>query len=277
MEGILNRLWPRAFNWRVLDKRQFRMYIVMHVAAIVSLFYLPSYWFAWLVLTHFLVNGVGVSDGFHRLFTHRSYTAQRWVGRLLAFLGTFALQGGILHWVATHRAHHSSEGKRGDPHSIHKGRWWSHIWWAVHKGPNGFRYKTVGKLAHDVAQDPFMVFLDKYILFINGGTFLLVFFMMGIEFALLLFPLRTVVGWHATFFVNSMAHDVRKSRDGLPSAENVLWIAILAFGEGNHKNHHEKPSSPNFSWRWYEIDMGYWVIKMFHQLKLAHWRAERDL
>ncbi|MEY4590912.1 MAG: hypothetical protein RL497_2988 [Pseudomonadota bacterium] len=276
MEALLTKVSPRTFNWRLIDKKQFRLYVLTHALALVSIFNLPNNWFVLLIISHTMVIGFGITLGFHRLLSHRSYSAPKWLVRLLALLGTLALQGGVLSWCAAHRSHHAHTDQRGDPHSIAKGRWWSHLAWAVHKGPNGFRYKQFDKLVHDLHCDPALVFLEKNLLNITAILFVVTLLCFGWEVALFIFPLRIVFGWHTTFFVNSLAHDVELARSGQPSAKNVFWISLLTFGEGFHKNHHASPGRPNFSRQWNQPDFGYWILIILFYLKIIEFRRGRS-
>src|SRR5690606_1574117 len=128
MEALLARLSPKVFNWRLIDRFQFRLYIVTHFLALVALFYLPDNWLVLLLVSHMLVIGFGITLGFHRLLSHRSYHAPRWLARSLAFLGTLALQGGVLSWCAADRSHQAHTDQRGDPDVITRWRRWSHIY-----------------------------------------------------------------------------------------------------------------------------------------------------
>lgn len=274
MKWVSNLVAYKSINWRLIHKGQLRLFVSAHILAVISVFNLPDNWFILLCISHSLVIGLGITLGFHRLFSHRSYFAPSWLARSFAFLGTLALQGGVLSWSAAHRSHHAHTDQRGDPHSIAKGRWWSHIAWAVYKGPNGFRYKQFDKLVHDLHVDPVLVFLERYILVINGILFLAALGVCGWKIALLIFPLRIVVGWHATFFVNSLAHDVKRARLGLPSSKNVLWISLLTFGEGFHQNHHHRPGWPNFSRHWRQPDFGFWLLKFLQTLGVISFRGD---
>lgn len=271
----MSKMAPKVFNWRLLDKSQFRLFFFTHLLALISLINLPTNWLFLFLICHALVIGFGITLGFHRLLSHRSYFAPLWLARILAFLGTLALQGGVLSWCAAHRSHHAHTDQRGDPHSITNGRWWSHIIWAIHKGPNGFRYKQFDKLAHDLHSDPVLRFLERYILGINLALFAGTFLIFGWQVALLVFPLRIVFGWHTTFFVNSLAHDTALARQSQPSAKNVFWISLLTFGEGFHKNHHAHPGRANFANSWYQLDFGYWILKVFKLLKIIEFRRAR--
>lgn len=275
MEKISSALSFKLFNWRLIDKNQVRLFVGVHLLAIISLFNLPDNWLLLLLISHVLVIGLGITLGFHRLLSHRSYFAPVWLTRVFATLGTLALQGGVLSWCSAHRSHHAHTDQRGDPHAITKGRWWSHIIWAVYKGPNGFRYKQFDKLVHDLHKDTVLVFLERNILRVSAVLFLLTLMVCGWKVALLLFPLRIVVGWHATFFVNSLAHDLNLAQQGLPSAKNVFWISMLTFGEGFHLNHHKHPGRANFSRSWRQPDFGYWILKVLHSIRLIDFRGAR--
>lgn len=228
----------RVLDWRVIDKRQFNIFLYGHLIAILALFFIPQNAVLLLLCGHVITIGFGGSVGYHRLLAHRSFQAPLFVKRTLATFGSLALQGGPLSWSAAHRAHHSKTDQYGDPHSSAKGRWWSHIVWAVYKGPNGFRYKEFDKSVKDLAEDPYLVFLESYALHITILLFIITGIFWGWAEALWLFPLRIVFGWH--------------------------------------KNHHESPGNPNFSRQWHQIDLGYWMIKLMMILGLASFRSRKS-
>lgn len=266
----------RLLDWRLMDKKQFNVFLYGHILGFLALFFVPEHWLSFILIGHFITIGLGGSVGYHRLLAHRSFNAPNFVKRLLATCGALALQGGPLSWSSAHRTHHAKTDQYGDPHSSAKGRWWSHIAWAIYKGPNGFRYKDFDKSVHDLSSDPYMVFLEKYALHISIVLFVLVGAFWGLAEALWLFPLRVVIGWHTTFFVNSFAHDPKLAKAGETSSLNVFWVSCLTYGDGWHRNHHTKPGNPNFSRKWWQIDLGFWMIKIMTMLGLASFRVKRS-
>lgn len=261
----------QLLDWRIIDKRQVRIYLITHSLAVAAVFYPPQTGWGWLFVLHFLTICLGISIGYHRLLAHLSFKTAKWIRYTFATLGSMALQGGPVSWSAAHRSHHSHTDQRGDPHSAAKGFFWSHMWWAVHKGPNGFRYK-LKQVAPDLYKDRYLLFLEKNHVEITIGLFLLTAAVFGISIALWCFPLRIVIGWHCTFFVNSLAHNQERAAMNLPSYKNVFWITLLTYGEGWHKNHHLAPRSPNFQRRWYQIDLGFYCIWLLSKLGLASYR-----
>ena len=154
---LIKRYWDR----RLVDRRQVCFYILIHILAISTLIIYPSFQGLILVLIgHFLTGCFGISLGFHRLLSHKSFKTSSAIKYLFSLFGTLSLQGGPLSWVGVHRAHHRYDDGRGDPHSMRKGRFFTHIGWAVHKGPNGFRFKNLQRYAADIAQDPILMFME---------------------------------------------------------------------------------------------------------------------
>lgn len=276
MLGILSYLFPKRFDWRLIDKNQVSIYIYVHLLSIFSLFHLPDGWIIILIVCHSFVIGFGISIGYHRLLSHRSFSCSKNLKRVFAFLGTLALQGGVISWVSAHRSHHRFTDNKGDPHASSKGFFWSHIWWAVHKGPNGFRYKGFEKISHDLCEDPFMVFLQRHVINISLVLFLLLAVLWGWKEALFVFSVRLVFGWHTTFFVNSLAHSTALAKQGLDSAKNSHWISLLTFGEGYHKNHHDSPGNACFSKNMTQLDAGYLLIMLMSMLGFVKLRGKRQ-
>ena len=262
-------------NRRLIDMRQLKIYLFVHCLALLGFFFQPEDAWPVVLILHALTIGCGISVGFHRLIAHRSFTTPDWLKYIFATFGTMAIQGGPISWSAAHRAHHSHTDKRGDPHSSQKGFFWSHIWWAVHKGPNGFRYR-LQEAAPDLCKDRYLMFLERHWFWGNIVLCGLTALAFGWVVALWAFPVRIVIGWHCTFFVNSAAHNVAKAKAGVPSSKNLLWLTLLTYGEGWHANHHRSPRSPNFQEKWYQIDPGFYFIWALSKLGLAKYRERRS-
>jgi sn-1 stearoyl-lipid 9-desaturase len=242
-----------------------------HVGAVASLFFLTG---KALLVSAFLwwVSGsLGIGMGYHRLLTHRGYKTPKFVEYFLTVCATLALEGGPIFWVATHRIHHQFSDQEGDPHSPIDGKWWSHMGWILVGRSMHHDTKTLARYVPDLARDRFHVWITKYhyvpivvlaaVLFAAGG---LPFLMCGIF-------LRTVLGLHFTWLVNSATHMWGsrrfKTRD---LSTNNWWVALLSFGEGWHNNHHAHPTSSRHGLKWYEIDFNWYGIWTLKLLGLAH-------
>jgi len=261
-----DKTFSQPVNWTT----SFFMF-AFHIGAIAALFF-----FTWkaLALATFLwwVSGsLGIGMGYHRLLTHRGYKTPRWMEYFLTICGTLALEGGPIAWVATHRVHHQNTDKEGDPHSPRDGGLWAHMGWILTGQAMHSNAKELLPYVPDLRKDKFHVWITKLHwvpltmlgigIFVIGGWSCL---LWGIF-------LRTVVGLHATWLVNSATH-MWGSRRFLTddTSKNSLWVALLTFGEGWHNNHHAVPQSARHGIAWYEIDMNWYGICALQALGLAH-------
>jgi sn-1 stearoyl-lipid 9-desaturase len=241
-----------------------------HVGAVAAFFF-----FTWKALFAAVVlwwvsGSLGIGMGYHRLLTHRGYRTPNWVAYFLTICGTLALEGGPIFWVATHRIHHQFSDKEGDPHTPLDGKWWAHMGWILMGKSLHQDAKTLSRYAPDLAQHKFYTWITKYhyVSVIVVGVALLGF--GGLPFLMWGLFLRTVVGLHCTWLVNSATHTwgSRRFRTRDMSTNNWL-IALLTFGEGWHNNHHAHPVSARHGLRWFEIDLNWYGIWTLQKLGLA--------
>lgn len=237
-----------------------------------------------LLVAMYLATGFGITVGFHRLFTHRSFAAPRPVAYLLAILGSMAVQGPLFQWVATHRRHHQHSDEEGDPHSPHlhgdsvlgaiKGMLHAHMGWMVER-----RQHAVGRYVGDLRKDeglhtisrlfPLWVAIGLLLPALVGGLA-----SMSWEGALLGFLwgglARVFLGHHVTWSINSVCHiwGSRPFRCGDESRNNALF-GVLAFGEGWHNNHHAFPTSARHGLRWWQFDSSWLMIRAMSLVGLA--------
>ncbi len=243
---------------------------LFHVGAVVALFF-----FTWkaLLISMFLwwVSGsLGIGMGYHRLLTHRGYRTPKWVEYCLTVCATLALEGGPIFWVATHRIHHQHSDEEGDPHSPIDGKWWAHMGWILTGKSMHHDTTTLARYVPDLAKDKFHVWITKYhyVPMIVLGLVLLV--LGGLPFLLWGIFVRTVVGLHSTWMVNSITHTWGSRRFVTHDlSTNNWWVAILTFGEGWHNNHHAHPVSARHGIAWYEVDLNWYGIWALKKLGLA--------
>jgi stearoyl-CoA desaturase (Delta-9 desaturase) len=244
--------------------------ILLHIGAVAALFMFSWRAFAVTVFLYWMTIGLGISMGYHRLHTHRSYQIPRFLEYFFAVCGSMTLEGGPIFWVATHRLHHQKSDLPGDPHSPHDGAWWSHIGWILLGETNHNNTRVLSKYAPDLAKDPFYVWLNNYhwvpltilgvVLYAIGGMPL---FLWG-------GCLRVVVGLHSTWLVNSATHMWGRRRfETRDDSRNSWWVALLTFGEGWHNNHHAHPTSARHGLAWYEIDHSWILISIFKFFGIA--------
>ena len=243
-------------------------FITMHVLALVAL--LPQYWswgsiLVWAFLS-WLTVVPGLSGGYHRLLTHRSYTVPRWVERICATCGALSAEYGPITWVGIHRQHHKYSDTELDPHSSSKGFWWSHIGWMLVEVP---AEKVAHKFAQDLVKDPYYRWLDKWFLLLQIPLGVILYNLGGWSFVLWGIPLRMIYVFHLTWFINSACHlwGSRPSDTGDMSTNNRIF-GILSFGEGWHNDHHAYPNSAKVGLRG-ELDITWLFIVSLKKLGLA--------
>lgn len=243
--------------------------VALHVAALAA--FLPGT-FSWsavgvAVLLHTFTIGFGISLGFHRLATHRSFQVPKWLEYFFVLCGTLAGQGAVLGWVGYHRQHHLYSDHDLDPHDASKGLWWSHISWLMHTVPAN---RDLPVLTKDIANDPFYRFCHNYYIQLQVVLGLILYAIGGWPFVVWGIFVRLFIGFHSTCFVNSVCHKFGyRSHETDDLSTNCWWVALLTFGEGWHNNHHANQSLARYGWRWWEVDMVWWAIAAMEKLGLA--------
>ena len=246
--------------------------LFLHIGAVGALFMFNWRDIAITAVLYWMTVGLGISMGYHRLHTHRSYQVPLALEYFFAFCGTLTLEGGPIFWVATHRIHHHKADQPGDPHSPRDGRWWSHVGWIMFGEANHSNTRMMAKYAPDLAKHGFYVWLNNYhwVPSIVLGLLLLAF--GGIPLLLWAGCFRLVVGLHSTWLVNSATHLWGTRRfDTRDDSRNSWWVALLTFGEGWHNNHHAHPTSARHGLTWYEIDFSWIQIKVLKLLGIARY------
>ncbi|MEA2361205.1 MAG: hypothetical protein QOD71_350 [Thermoleophilaceae bacterium] len=237
-------------------------------------------------LIMYVLTGLGVTVGFHRHLTHRSFKTSRPLRGLLAILGSVAIEGPVISWVADHRKHHTYSDQEGDPHSPHvghgggfrgalKGLAHAHVGWLFIHTQRGNRKRY----APDLIDDPVVSFVDRTFLVWALGGFAIAF---GLGYAIggtldaaltgLLWGagVRMLVVHHVTYSINSLCHFFGRQR--FPTGDesrNLFWLALPTFGESWHNNHHAFPTSAEHGMRRWEIDPSALVIRGLERFGLV--------
>jgi len=244
--------------------------VLIHIGALAAFFF-----FSWkaliaTVFLYWLATGLGISMGYHRLHTHRSYKVPRWMEYFFAVCGTLTLEGGPIFWTAIHRIHHQRSDQPGDPHSPREGAWWAHVGWILVGETKHNNTMLLGKYAPDLAKDRFYVWLNDYHWVPNVALAVLLYAVGGLPFLLWAGFFRIVFGLHATWLVNSATHMWGGRRFATrDDSRNNWWVALISFGEGWHNNHHAHPTSARHGLAWYEFDPSWLQIKLLKKLGLA--------
>lgn len=234
----------------------------------------------------YVLTGLGIGVGFHRLFTHRSFKAPAWVRATLAICGSAAAEGPVIEWVATHRRHHQFSDDEGDPHSPHAGRArgfvgavrglvHAHIGWLF--GPPVRADED--RYAKDLRSDPLMRFISRtFVLWVLAG--LAIPFGLGVALTGSVAGGLTAMLWggavrifllhHATFSINSLCHVFgRRAYETGDESRNLAWLAIPTFGEAWHNNHHAFPTSARHGIGRHQPDPSAWLISLMERVGIA--------
>lgn len=225
-------------------------------------------WMAWqgqvtpkiiyLTIALYVIAGLGITLGYHRLITHRAFKTTPWLKRLLLIAGSFAMQGSPAAWASLHIQHHRFADKPHDPHSPHQGGFWhSHCGWIFHDYRPNFR--RFGKW---LLQDKEVKHVSRYYLYYSNLGLLIPWLYAGWTGLVWAGLLRLCISSHITWSVNSVCHywGKRDYTNTPDHSTNHGLIALFSFGEGWHNNHHRYLQMPFFGHRWYQLDIGKWVI-----------------
>jgi stearoyl-CoA desaturase (Delta-9 desaturase) len=221
-----------------------------------------------LCVASYYLRMFGVAGGFHRYFAHRSYKTSRVMQFLLALLGTFSAQKGVLWWAAHHRAHHKYSDEPEDLHSVRqRGFYWAHVGWALAPDYNATDWDRI----RDFAKYPELRWLNRWYL-VPPIAYALTLYLVGGTWALTWgFFVSTVVLWHGTFTINSLSHLIGSRRYGTTDdSRNNFFLALLTLGEGWHNNHHYYQRSTAQGFYWWEIDIAYYILKGMSWIGLVH-------
>ena len=235
----------------------------------------------------YLISGLGITVGFHRLFTHRAFKTGPVVRGLFAACGSIAIEGPVISWVADHRKHHAFSDQYGDPHSPHveHGHGWrgalrglahAHVGWLfvhTHRG-NKRRY------APDLMADPVVSWFDRTFIFWAIGGFLIAFalgfligglsWQAGVTALLWGGLVRTLLLHHATYSINSLCHFFgRTPFETGDESRNVAWLAPFTLGEAWHNAHHAFPTSARHGVDRWQLDISAGVIALLERTGLA--------
>jgi stearoyl-CoA desaturase (delta-9 desaturase) len=234
----------------------------------------------------YAASGLGVTVGFHRLFTHRSFKTSSALRGVFAVLGSTAIEGPVISWVADHRKHHAFSDQRGDPHSPHvdhgvgwrgalRGLAHAHVGWLFIHTQRGNRRRY----APDLLRDPVVSFVDRtFVLWAIGGNvaaFALGWLIggtltSGLTGLLWGGAVRLLVLHHATFSINSLCHFFGRQRFTTDDeSRNLAWLSLVTFGEAWHNNHHAFPTSAAHGFGRREVDISAGVIWLLERAGLV--------
>jgi stearoyl-CoA desaturase (delta-9 desaturase) len=254
-------------------------YFAMHLACFGVLWVDWSWTAVGVALTLYVLRMLAITGFYHRYFSHKSFRTSRAMQFLFALLGASAVQRGPLWWASQHRHHHTHAEDEQDPHSPHRhGFLWSHTGWFLARA----NFTTRMAVVPDLAKYPELRFLDRFDALVplllalglyTAGELIAhsapALATSGLQLLVWGFAISTVVLYHATFTVNSLAHTFGGRRYATcDQSRNNLWLALLTFGEGWHNNHHRFPGSARLGFYWWEIDLTYYFLRLLAALGL---------
>lgn len=214
-----------------------------------------------------LVSGLGITFGWHRLLTHASFRTFNFIKYFSTLCGCLAIQGSPFEWVGIHRLHHRDTDSAQDPHSPAHSLLWAHFGWSMVRIP---QYDEARRCIADLKADPIMVWIDQWWFlpqFLLAGV---LFWVGGWQWLVWGVCVRTVVLWHCTWMVNSVAHRWGyRNFATSDSSTNNWFVALISLGEGWHNNHHAQQRSAAHGMMWWEMDLTYSVIALLRRMHLV--------
>ena len=266
---------PRGIDWpRVVP------FVALHLGCV------AVFWTGWspfavgTAVALYVIRMFAITAFYHRYFSHRAFRTSRLWQFVFAVIGAAAVQRGPLWWAAHHRHHHAHSDRPDDAHSaVQDGFLWSHMGWFLARQ----NFPTRSHLVRDLARFPELRWLDRYDIAVPTALFLALWALgawleaaypeLGTGPGQLLvwgFCISTVVLFHSTFVINSLAHrwGTRRYDTGDESRNNPL-LALITFGEGWHNNHHRYPSAARQGFYWWELDLSWYGLKLLAALGIV--------
>ncbi|CAA2946552.1 palmitoyl-monogalactosyldiacylglycerol delta-7 desaturase, chloroplastic [Olea europaea subsp. europaea] len=259
--------WGR--KWNSLDVATVGVVLAMHLLCLFAPF--AFNWGAlWVAVGLYIITGLlGITLSFHRHLSHRSFKIPRWLEYFFAYCGVQALQGNPIDWVSTHRYHHQFCDSEKDPHSPIEGFWFSHMSWLFDTNSIVERCGKPNNVG-DLEKQPFYKFLQSTYVFHPIALGALLYALGGFPYIVWGMGVRIVWVYHITWLVNSACHVWGKQAWNTGDlSRNNWWVAVLAFGEGWHNNHHAFEYSARHGLEWWQIDMTWFVIRFLEAIGLA--------
>jgi stearoyl-CoA desaturase (delta-9 desaturase) len=240
-------------------------FFLCHAIALAGPFIVGFSWkLAGLAVLLYYARMAGTTIGYHRYASHRAFKTSRFFQFVLAFWAETSAQKGMLWWAAHHRNHHKYSDQPEDVHSPQRGFLWSHVLWILCG-----RHAETGEIK-DLSRYPELRFLNRFHLLPPFALGVALFLAGGWPALVWGFFVSTVLLWHGTFVVNSLNHVWGSRRYATTdTSRNNGILALVTMGEGWHNNHHHYMSSANQGFFWWEIDLSYYLIRLFQVLGLV--------
>lgn len=234
-------------------------FVIVHLVCLAAIWTDVTATALWICLAFYVIRMFGITAGYHRYFSHRSFKTGRVFQFVLAWIAQASAQRGALWWAAKHRHHHRHSDTPDDVHSPrHRGFWYSHLGWIFTNEHDATDFDAVP----DLTKYPELVWLEKHDKWPAVSFALVAFLIGGWPGVIVGFFWSTVLTYHGTFFINSLAH-VHGSQRYVTGddSRNNWWLAIITLGEGWHNNHHAYQRATRQGFRWYEFDPTFYVLK----------------
>lgn len=246
-------------------------FFVVHLLPLLAIFTGVTWTAVALLVVTYWGRMFFITAGYHRYFSHRAYRTSRAFQFVLAAGGITCAQKGPLWWAGHHRMHHRFSDTVEDPHTPRKGFWWSHVGWILCDETSA---QPTGSMK-DFERFPEIVWLSRHD-WIGPWTLAVVCFLVGGWSGLVVgFFASTVLLWHSTFLINSLAHVFGSRRfETTDTSRNNPLLAILTMGEGWHNNHHRHQHVARQGLRWYEVDATWYVLVLLEKLHVI-WGVRR--
>ncbi len=277
---LLSTFGSDNLHWGNVDWTVVGWMTAMHLGALVAVVSLftpyRSMFFNWqslavCVVLHWMTCSIGICMTMHRYLSHRSLKLRTPAKAFGLFCATVAGEGTPLHWSAIHRIHHQKSDQPGDPHSPNEGDWWSHILWTFTGRDSRLNPTMYKHFVPDLVQDKMMWFFEKAFGPILVGTGIVLFLIGGWPMFLWGMCARLVFAYHSTWFVNSATHMWGyRTYETTDRSRNLWWVAVLAYGEGWHNNHHAYPRLARAGHKWWEVDPTWMFIRFLEMIGQAY-------
>lgn len=247
---------PENINW--LKSSPF---FLVHAVVLLGIFLIPPTWpLVLLAVGLYVIRMWGIVVGYHRYFSHRTFKTSRAFQLILAITGLASAQKGPLWWAAHHRHHHRHSDQEPDIHSpTLRGFLWAHMGWILSMKYHNTEHQKI----RDFMPFPELRWLDRHFLVVPAVGGAALWLILGFEAFFWGGLVSTVALWHGTFMINSLAHVLGRRRfKTTDTSRNNFWLALITLGEGWHNNHHHYPGSARQGFYWWEIDLGYYSLKL---------------
>ena len=244
-------------------------FILIHFGALAALWTHFEWYLVWVALFLFVIRMFAITGFYHRYFAHKTFKTSRLMQFIFAFIGSTAAQRGPIWWASHHRRHHLNSDRHNDHHSPHTHHFlWSHMGWFLAKK----NFLTDRKVVRDLIKFEELVLIDRFdwlppvllllSLFVIGEYSSLTSGVSGLNMVIWGFCVSTILVYHCTFAVNSIAHLWGTQRyNTKEESKNNFFVALLTFGEGWHNNHHHYPGSIRQGFYWWEVDLTYYALR----------------